>query len=188
MTLSSPSALAAFTRASMPPTSSADVAVAASFPLPLLDPPSLDPQAVRVSPAVTTATAVRRMVRRTCPPVVVPGCPRAPLTGEPGGPAIVADGADGRVMLIHECVVKGWSTPGEDRLARAVLEEGTHPGPLVLGAEHLREQPALQGQALVDGQLEPLVDRLLGGGQGQRRAGGELPRHGDRRAVHLVVG
>src|SRR6476620_10433882 len=91
MTFSVPSALAAFTRASMPPRASADVAVAASFPLPLLDPPPLDPQAVRVSPAVTTATAVRRMVRRPCPTVVVRGCPRAPLTGELGGSAIVAD-------------------------------------------------------------------------------------------------
>src|SRR3954471_22712371 len=106
MTLRVPSALAALIRASMPPRSSADVAVAASFPLPLLEPPSLDPpQAVRVSPAVTTATAVRRMVRRTCPPVVVPGCPRAPLTGEPGGSAIVADRARGRAVLIHERVV-----------------------------------------------------------------------------------
>ena len=85
MTLSVPSAFAAVTRASMPPRSSADVAVAASDPLPPLEPPSPDPQAVRVSPAVTTATAVRRMLRRTCPPVVVPRRARAPVTTD--GPA-----------------------------------------------------------------------------------------------------
>src|SRR4051812_10976279 len=113
MTFSVPSAFAAFTRASMPPTSPADVAVAASFPLPPLEPPPSDPpQAVRVSPAVTTATAVRRMVRRTCPPVVVPGCPRAPLTGEPGGSAIVADHARRGAVLIHERVLAIRSTTG----------------------------------------------------------------------------
>src|SRR3954451_18837230 len=113
MTFSVPSAFAAFTSAYMPPRSAADVAVAASFPLPALKPPpSAPPQAVRVSPAVTTATAVRRMVRRTCPPVVVPGCPRAPLTGEPGGSAIVADRAGGRAVLIHERVVAIRSTAG----------------------------------------------------------------------------
>src|SRR6476469_9055910 len=112
ITLRVPSAFAALTRASMPPTASADVAVAASLPPPLLDPPPLDPQAVRVSPAVTTATAVRRMVRRTCPPVVVPGCPRAPLTGEPGGPAIVADRAGRGAVLIHERVLAIRSTAG----------------------------------------------------------------------------
>src|SRR5690349_15257587 len=144
MTLRVPSAFAAFTRASMPPRSSADVAVAASFPLPLLEPPSLDPHAVRVSPAVTTATAVRRMVRRTCPPVVVPGCPRAPLTGEPGGSAIVADPNRRGAVLIHERVVTTWSAAGELSLARTVLQEGAHADLLVLGAEHLREQAALQ--------------------------------------------
>src|SRR6476469_8321782 len=188
MTLRVPSAFAALTRASMPPTASADVAVAASLPPPLLDPPPLDPQAVRVSPAVTTATAVRRMVRRTCPPVVVPSCPRAPLTGEPGGSAIVADRACRGVVLIHERVLTVRSTTGEDRLAGTVLEEGAHAGPLVLGAEHLREQPALQRQALVDRQLEPFVDRPLGGGEGERRPGGELLRHRHRGAVDLVVG
>src|SRR6476661_4786096 len=152
MTLSVPSALAALTSASMPPRSSADVAVAASFPLPLLEPPSLDPQAVRVSPAVTTATAVRRMVRRTCPPVVVPGCPRAPMTGEPGGSAIVADSTRRGAVLIHERVVAIRSTTGEHRFARAVREEGAHPGLLVLGAEHLGEQPALQREPPLDGQ------------------------------------
>ena len=47
---------------------SAEVAVAASDPLPPAEPPSSEPHAVRVSPAVTTATAVRRVLRRTCPP------------------------------------------------------------------------------------------------------------------------
>src|SRR4051812_31408362 len=109
----------------MPPRSSADVAAAASFPLPLLEPPLSDPpHAVRVSPAVTTATAVRRMVRRTCPPVVVPGCSRAPLTGERGGSAIVADRDRRGAVLIHERVVTSRSTTGEHRLAGAVLEEG----------------------------------------------------------------
>src|SRR4051812_39018944 len=149
MTFKVPSSLAALTSASMPPRSWAEVAVAASFPLPLLEPPSFDPpQAVRVSPAVTTATAVRRMVRRTCPPVVVPGCPRAPLTGEPGGSAIVADPDRRGAVLIHERVVTGGSTTGEDRLAGPVLEEGAHPGLLVLGAEHLGEQPTLQREPL----------------------------------------
>src|SRR6476469_3814521 len=104
ITLRVPSAFAALTRASMPPRASAAVAVAASLPPPLLDPPPLDPQAVRVSPAVTPATAVRRMVRRTCPPVVVPRCSQAPLTDEPDGSAIVADGARSGAVLIHERV------------------------------------------------------------------------------------
>src|SRR5512142_1302064 len=69
MTLSVPSALAAFTRASIPPRAFADVAVAA-FPPPELppDPVPLEPQAVRARPAVTTTTAARRVLRRTCPP------------------------------------------------------------------------------------------------------------------------
>src|ERR671912_2686596 len=82
MTLSVPSAWAASTRASMPPKSSTDVAVAASVsdPPPPDEPPSSEPHAVRVSPAVTTATAVRRVLRRTCPPEVAPYLPSARLT------------------------------------------------------------------------------------------------------------
>src|SRR3954470_11478027 len=53
----------------MPPRSSAEVAVAASDPPPPPESPSSDPpHAVRVRPAVTTATAVLRVLRRTCPP------------------------------------------------------------------------------------------------------------------------
>src|SRR5881227_771217 len=63
MTFSVPSAFAALTRASIPPRSAAEVAVAALLS-PLL-PESLDPQAARVSAAARAATAVRDVRRRT---------------------------------------------------------------------------------------------------------------------------
>src|SRR5688500_1895772 len=147
MTLSVPSSWAAAISASIPPKSSAEVAVAASAPPPAdppppVEPPSSEPHAVRVSPAVTTATAVRRVLRRTCPPEVAPYLPSAPLT--PGGRR-------------RDCGRRGhprggygtrtWrerSTTAELGLPRTALEERAHPGLLVLGVEQLGEQPALQ--------------------------------------------
>src|SRR3954467_6130647 len=98
MTLRVPSAFAALTRASMPPRSSADLAVAASEPLPPLESPPPEPHAVRVSPAVTTATAVRGMLRRTCPPEVVP----RPLTNP----------VDPRAGWLRDCGRPGHPTGG----------------------------------------------------------------------------
>src|SRR3954451_6525326 len=70
MTLSSPSAFAASTRASMPPRSSAERAVAASEPpLPPEPPSSPPPQAVRTRVAAASTVAVLRVgVDRTGPP------------------------------------------------------------------------------------------------------------------------
>src|SRR4051794_41388167 len=67
---------------------------------------------------------------------------------------------------------RGLSAAGEGGLAGAVLDEGAHAGLLVLGVEELGEQAALQRQALGQWQDEPLVDGLLGGGEGQRRGRG----------------
>src|SRR4051794_12732833 len=191
MTLSSPSFWAAFTRASMPPRSSAEVAVAASELPPPPEPPSSElPRAVRVSPAVTTATAVTRVLRRTCPPGGGTG-PSVIRLATGAGVAIVADRSRRGAVTAHECVVNAAlspSAPGELRLPRAVLEEGPHAGLLVLGVEELGEQARLQGQAVVQRAVEAAVDRPLGGGEGERRAGGELAGHGHRGRVHLVVG
>src|SRR4051812_36965024 len=53
------------------------------------------------------------------------------------------------------------SATGEVRLPGTVLEEGTHAGLLVLAAEQVGEQPALQGEPVGDRHVQPLVDRLL---------------------------
>src|SRR5829696_6741963 len=139
MTLSVPSAWAASTRASMPPKSSSDVAVAASVsdPPPPDEPPSSEPHAVRVSPAVTTATAVRRVVRRTCPPEVAPYLPSAPLTlggrrRDCGGPGAFRGGYGTRTWG-EPCVRR--SATGELGLSGTVLEERLHADLLVLAVE-----------------------------------------------------
>jgi hypothetical protein len=64
-----------------------------------------------VSPAVTTATAIRRVLRRTCPP----GSGAAPRE-EPWWPwsvglAIVADVVGNRAVEPHERVVTLWQRP-----------------------------------------------------------------------------
>src|SRR5918993_3543645 len=191
MTLSVPSAWAASTRASMPPKSSTDVAVAVSVsdPPPPDEPPSSEPHAVRVSPAVTTATAVRRVLRRTCPPEVAPYLPSAPLTldgrrRDCGGTSPIRGGYGTRTS--HEPSAGGSAT-GELRLARAVLEEGLHARPLVLGVEQPGEELGLQRQSLVEGAVQPAVDGPLGRGERQGRPGRELARHGHRGRVDLVV-
>src|SRR5215218_8380022 len=86
-------------------------------------------------------------------------------------------------LLMTRC-----SSADEARLARPVFDEGRHAGLLVLGVEEVGEQPALQLQSLGQRQVQPLVDRPLGRGQGERRAGGELLRHGDGGRVDLLVG
>src|ERR1700712_4408556 len=95
MTFRVPSAFAAFTRASIPPRAWAEVAVAALAPPPEVPevpvPPPLEPQAVRARPAVTTTTAARRVLLRTCPPVVVPRRASAPCDPEQAARPIVAD-------------------------------------------------------------------------------------------------
>src|SRR5829696_1881927 len=144
MTLSVPSAWAASTRASMSPKSSTDVALAAS----VSEPPSSEPHAVRVSPAVTTATAARRVLRRTCPPEVAPYLPSAPLTldgrrRDCGGTGPIRGGYGTRMS--REPSARGSAT-AELRLAGTVLEEGLHARPLVLGVEQPGEELGLQRQ------------------------------------------
>src|SRR3954471_15058990 len=103
MTLSVPSFLAALTRASMPPSALAEVAVAASAVVPLPEPPPLEPpQAVRASAAVTATTAARRVLRRTCPPVGGAAPRQSPDGPDRAAWPIVADGARAWAVALHE--------------------------------------------------------------------------------------
>src|SRR5918994_1809796 len=170
MTFSSPSSCAASTSASMPPKSSAEVAVAASEPpsppLPSEPPSSEPPHALRVRPTVTTATAVRKVLRRTCPPEVVPYLPSAPLT--PGGRRRDCGGTGPLAGGYGTRMCGERSATAELGLAGAALQEGAHARLLVLGVEQLGEQARLQHQALVERSVEAAVDRPLGSGEGQR--------------------
>src|SRR5690348_702479 len=198
MTLSVPSFLAAATSLSMPPMADALVAVAASLLEPEPEPPP--PQAVSVSPAASTAMAGTRERRRKVSSRVgsraagpTAGCRGFWRSTVPGwgnrNPNVTCRPGERPPWSPAQVttVPPLRSAPAEGRLARPVLEEGAHAGLLVLGVEQAGEQLGLQRQPAVDGQLEALVDRPLGGREGQRRTGRDLLRHGDGSAVHLVV-
>src|SRR2546421_375865 len=83
-------------------------------------------------------------------------CParRPPPRPRPGRPR---RGRPGRTGRRRRRRTPG-SAPLEGGFSGAVLEEGAHPGLLVLGVEQAREELGLQGEAPVQRHVEPLVD------------------------------
>src|SRR5690606_7152613 len=92
-------------------------------------------------------------------------CTRSSSAAWPGRPA--AEPATGR------------SAAGEGGLARTVLEEREHPGPGVVGAEHLGEELLLEVEPAAERDVEAAVDRPLGQALGDDGAPSQLGRVGE---------